>query len=221
MSNKSQLNLATLYDYIFSVSVRESSLLAALREETAKDDMSVMQIAPEQGQFMALVVKLLNASKIIEVGTYTGYSSLCMAQAMSDNGIIYCCDISEPWTNIAKRYWKEARIEHKIQLKLAPALTTLSQLLDEGHSNTFDMAFIDADKANYDAYYELCLALLHPNGLIMIDNVLWGGAVADTAINDADTRAIRALNKKLKNDSRVDISLLPVADGVTLARKRG
>lgn len=220
MSNRSNLNLDSLYDYLFSVSVRDTPLLKSLRDETALDAMARMQIAPEQGQFMALLVKLTGARRIIEIGTFTGYSSLCMALAMPDDGKIVCCDISEEWTQVARRYWHAAGVEHKIDLQLAPAFETLNLLFDAGQAEAFDIAFLDADKSNYPAYFENCLALVRPGGLIMVDNTLWSGRVADPAVNDADTLAIRAFNASLKNDDRVDFSLLPMADGLTLIRKR-
>ena len=220
MSNRSDLNLGQLYDYIFDHSVRENDLLRSLREETAKDEMARMQIAPEQGQFMALLVKLLGARKIVEVGTFTGYSSLAMAEVIPDDGCIVCCDISEEWTAVARRYWDAAGLSHKMDLRLAPASETLQTLRAEQGDGSFDAAFIDADKENYDTYYEQCLALLRPGGLIMIDNVLWGGRVIDEQVQDEDTVAIRAINRKLKSDDRVDLSMIPVADGLTLARKR-
>ena len=220
MSNRTDLDLGQLYPYIFEHSVRESELLQALREETAKDEMARMQIAPEQGQFMALLVKLIGARRIIEVGTFTGYSSLSMATAMPDDGRIICCDISEVWTDMAQSYWEKAGVSHKLDLRLAPASETLAKLLDEFGAEAFDAAFIDADKENYDLYYEQCLQLIRPGGLIMIDNVLWGGRVIDSNVQDEDTTAIRALNAKLKGDERIDVSLIPIADGLTLARKR-
>lgn len=220
MSNRTDLDLGELYPYIFDHSVRESELLKALREETAQDEMARMQIAPEQGQFMALLVRLIGANRIVEVGTFTGYSSLSMADAIPDDGKIVCCDISEHWTQVAQRYWQQAGVSHKMDLRLAPASETLAQLLDEFGAETFDAAFIDADKENYDDYYEQCLRLIRPGGLIMIDNVLWDGRVIDKSVNDEDTTAIRTLNAKLKDDKRVDLSLIPIADGLTLARKR-
>lgn len=220
MSNRTDLDLASLYPYIFEHSVRENSLLEALREETAKDEMARMQIAPEQGQLMALLLKLMGAKKVIEVGTFTGYSSLAMAYALPDDGQIVCCDISEKWTAIAQRYWQQAQQDHKLELRLAPALDTLQALLTEQGEASFDAAFIDADKENYDDYYETCLKLMRPGGLIMLDNVLWSGRVVDESVQDVDTNALRAINKKLKTDERIDLSLLPVADGLTLARKR-
>ncbi len=220
MSNRTDLDLAQLYPYIFDHSVRENDILRELREETAKDEMARMQIAPEQGQLMALLMKLIGAKRIVEVGTFTGYSSLVMAEALDEDARIFCCDLSEAWTRMAQRYWEKAGLSHKMDLRLAPASDTLNALLKEFGSGTFDAAFIDADKENYDTYYEQCLELLRPGGLIMIDNVLWGGRVIDSQVQDEDTRAIRALNAKLKEDNRVDLSLVPIADGLTLARKR-
>lgn len=220
MSNRTDLDLKTLYPYLFENSVREDSLLKKLREETAKDEMARMQIAPEQGQFMALLLQLMGAKKIVEVGTFTGYSSLAMAYAIPDDGKIVCCDISEKWTSIAKRYWQEAKQDHKLELRLAPALDTLQELITEYGEESFDAAFIDADKENYDDYYETCLQLMRPGGLVMLDNVLWSGRVIDESVQDVDTQALRALNKKLKSDERIDLSMLPVADGLTLARKK-
>ncbi len=220
MSNQT-LNLTpALYDYLLKTSSRETDLLKELRLETANDPMARMQIAPEQGQFMHLLVKLMRATRIVEVGTFTGYSSLVMAQAMPDEGTMVCCDVSEEWTNIAKRYWKSAGVEEKIKLTLAPAIDTLNGLLVEGQARTFDLAFIDADKENYDAYYESCLRLMRPGGLILIDNTLWGGDVADPVIQDVDTKAIRALNAKLLTDKRIELSHLPMADGLTLCMKK-
>ena len=220
MSNSSTLDLKSLYGYLLQHSLRDDPLLQALREETARDPMARMQIAPEQGQFMALLVQLIGARRIIEIGTFTGYSSLCMARALPDDGYLLCCDIDDTWTSIARRYWQEAGVSHKIDLQLAPATETLLAQLDRQQRGTFDLAFIDADKENYDTYYEHCLQLIRPNGLILFDNMLWSGRVADLSVQDADTQALRAMNRKLHQDERVDISLLPMADGITLARKR-
>jgi predicted O-methyltransferase YrrM len=178
-----------------------------------------MQIAPEQGQFMTLLLHLLGAEKAIEIGVYTGYSSLCTALALPEHGRLIACDTSEQWTRVARRYWEEAGVAHKIELRLAPAAETLAALLAAQEAGTFDFAFIDADKTGYEQYYEACLKLLRPGGLIAIDNVLWNGDVADPAINDVDTVAIRVFNRKIHADSRVEISLVPIADGLTLARK--
>ena len=203
---------------MLSISLREPEVLRQLREETADDENANMQISPEQGQFMALLVKLLGAKRTLDIGVYTGYSSLCVSLALPEDGRVTACDINDKWTEIAKRYWQKAGVANKIDLRLAPALETLQILLEQDENN-FDFAFVDADKVNYDQYYEYCLELIRPGGLIAIDNVLWGGAVADTSINDDDTRAIRALNKKIHADPRVETSLVPIADGLTLARK--
>ena len=209
-----------LADYLVEVSVREPDVLRRLREETAGLPDPEMQIGPEQGQLMALLVELIGARRAIEIGTFTGYSALVVALALPEDGRLIACDVSEEWTAIARRYWEEAGVAHKIDLRLAPALQTLDELLDEGSAGTFDFAFIDADKEGYDAYYERCLALLRPGGLIAVDNTLWSGRVADPAVDDADTGAIRAFNDKLKGDARVSLSLVPIGDGLTLARKR-
>lgn len=220
MSN-STLNLTpALYEYLLSASGREDPLLAQLREETSKDEMARMQIAPEQGQFMQLLVRLINAKYIVEVGTFTGYSSLAMAQAMPKEGRMVCCDVSEKWTNIARRYWQTANVQDQIDLRLAPAKDTLKDLLASGGARTVDLIFIDADKERYDEYYELSLRLLRPGGLMILDNTLWGGNVIKPQALDVDTKAIRALNLKLKTDSRIHLSHLPVADGLTLCLKK-
>ena len=209
-----------LYRYLLDVSLREPDVLRRLREETSNHEMGRMQIAPEQGQFMALLVRLLRARKTLEVGVFTGYSSAVVALALPSDGRVIACDVSEEYTAIARRYWEEAGIDHKIDLHLAPALETLDRLLGAGEANSFDFAFIDADKENYVAYYELVLALLRPGGLVAIDNVLWEGEVADPRISNSNVDAIRALNNVVLSDERVDLSLLPIADGLTLALKR-
>lgn len=209
-----------LYDYLLSVSSREPEILRQLRQETATHSQAGMQIAPEQGQFMALLVQLLGATKTLEVGVFTGYSSLCVALALPATAKIVACDVSEEYTAIARRYWQAAGVADKIELRLAPALETLDQLLASGQAETFDFAFIDADKENYERYYERSLQLVRPGGLIAIDNVLWYGRVADLHEQDRSTLAIRALNEKLHHDERVTISLVPIADGLTLALKR-
>jgi predicted O-methyltransferase YrrM len=211
---------AKLHDYVLSVSLREPEILRQLREETAKLPMAGMQVAPEQGQFMALLVRLTGARSYLEIGTFTGYSTLAVALALPPDGRILACDVNPETTEMAQRYWATAGVAPKIELRLAPALETLDKLLSQGQAGRFDLAFIDADKENYDGYYERTLRLVRPGGLIMLDNVLWSGAVVDPKKNDADTTALRALNKKMHGDERVDLSLLPVADGVTLARKR-
>jgi len=219
MANRSIQITDTLYDYMIANSVREPQILAELRAETAKLPMAMMQIGPEQGQFMALLVRLIGARNIVEVGTFTGYSSLAMALASKDAKIT-CCDISEEFTAIARRYWAKAGVAERIDLKLGPAADTLQGLIDRGAKGKVDFAFIDADKTNYERYYELVLELLRPGGLVAIDNVLWGGEVANPAISDKDTVAIRTLNRRVFADERVDLSLVPIGDGLTLARKR-
>ena len=209
-----------LYDYLLSVSSREVPVLRRLREETDKLEEARMQISPDQGQFMALLLKLIGATRVIEIGTFTGYSALVMALALSDDGRIVCCDKSDEWTSIARRYWREAGVEDKIELRLGDALGTLDALMDSGDKNSFDFAFIDADKVNMQNYFERCLALLRQGGLIAVDNVLWGGSVINEEKQDDDTVAIRAFNKQLKEDDRVDIALVSIGDGLTLARKR-
>lgn len=209
-----------LYDYFLSVSVRQPDILRRLREETANHPYATMQISPEQGQFMALLVQLIGAKKTLEIGVFTGYSSLSVALALPPDGKIIACDVSEEYTNIARRYWQEAGVSEKIDLRIAPALDTLAQLLDSGEQETFDFAFIDADKGNYQEYYERCLQLIRPGGLIAIDNVLWSGRVADRQVQDQSTQAIRNFNEKLFQDERVSISMVPIADGLSLALKR-
>lgn len=220
MANKT-LNLTDdLYQYVLDLSLREPDILRRLREETASHPMSQMQIAPEQGQFMALLVRLMEARTVLEVGVFTGYSSLSVALALPPDGTIVACDVSEDYTAIARRYWQEAGVSEKIDLRLAPAVETLDDLLASSRANTFDFSFIDADKESYDAYYERTLRLLRPGGMMVLDNMLQGGRVADSAENTPAVEAIRALNQKLHHDDRIDLSLLPVADGLTLARKR-
>jgi predicted O-methyltransferase YrrM len=209
-----------LYQYLWSSMNREPPILQRLREETAALPMAAMQIAPDQGQFMALLAKLMGVRRALEIGTFTGYSALALALALPRDARIVCCDLSREWTDIARRYWREAGVAEQIDLVLGPALATLDRLLGEGAADSFDLAFIDADKANYRDYFERSLALVRPGGLIMIDNVLWGGAVIDRQRDDADTAAIRALNASLRLDDRIDIAMLPVADGLTLALKR-
>lgn len=220
MTNKTISVTDQIYDYILSASLREPEVLRQLREETAIHTHGQMQIAPEQGQFMALLAELIGAKKVLEVGVFTGYSSTCLALVLPADGYITACDISEEFTRVARRYWAQADVTDKIDLKLGPALQTLDDLIAEGHAGSYDLVFIDADKANYDGYYERALILLRAGGLVLIDNVLWNGQVVDSAFDDADTVAIRVLNEKLHADSRVSISLLPMADGLTLALKR-
>jgi predicted O-methyltransferase YrrM len=209
-----------LIEYVRSVSLREPEVLTRLREETAKLPNAIMQISPEQGQFMGMLIRLLGAKLTLEVGVFTGYSSISVALALPDDGRIIACDVNAEYTSVARRYWREAGVERKVDLRLAPAVETLDGLLKEGKAGAFDFAFIDADKDNYDRYYERALKLLRPGGLIAIDNVLWHGKVMDDSIQDADTRAIRVLNEKLHGDERVWLSLLTIGDGLTLACKR-
>jgi predicted O-methyltransferase YrrM len=210
-----------LIDYLFDVSLRETDVLRRLREETAALPMAEMQIPAEQGQFLHLLVQLIGAKKTIEVGVFTGYSTLWTAMALPEDGYVVACDTSEEWTAIAQRYWKEAGVAHKIDLRLAPATKTLDHLLAESYANSFDFAFIDADKENYLNYYERALQLVRPGGLIAIDNVLRSGEVIDPAIQEPGTVAIRELNRRLRDDQRITLSMLPLADGLTLALKRG
>jgi predicted O-methyltransferase YrrM len=220
MSNRSIGLSDQLYGYLVENSVREPDLLRRLREETARlTEWSGMQIAPEQGQFMALLVQLLGARQALEIGTFTGYSSLSVMLAMPQDGRMVCCDVSREFTDIARRYWADAGLAERIDLQLRPAIETLDELIAEGKAGSFDFAFIDADKENYDAYYERTLVLLRPGGLVAIDNVLWGGAVADPLNRKESTQAIRRLNRKLAADRRVAISMVPIGDGLTLARK--
>jgi len=209
----------TLYDYVLNQSLREHPAQTALREATKSHPYAGMQISPEQGQFMALLVRLVGARQAIEVGVFTGYSALSVALALPEDGRLLACDISDEFTRVGRPYWEAAGVAGKIDLKLGPALATLDARLAAGDAGRYDFAFIDADKTAYDAYFERCLSLLRPGGLIAIDNVLWSGHVARPA-NDADTAALQALNSKLHRDERIDLSLLPIGDGLTLARKR-
>jgi caffeoyl-CoA O-methyltransferase len=209
-----------IHRYLVEHSVREPEVLARLRAATASLPQAQMQIGPEQGQLMALLARLVGAQRCIEIGVFTGYSSLAVALALPEDGRILACDVSEEWTAIARRFWREAGVEHKIELKLQPATRTLEQLLAAGEAGRYDFAFIDADKPAYDTYYELLLQLLRPGGLIALDNTLWSGHVANPGDRDPNTAALRVLNDKLHRDERIDLSLLPVGDGLTLARKR-
>lgn len=220
MSSSSFLLGDALGKYYAGVAVRESGLFAELRAETAKLPMARMQIAPEQGQLMALLVRLIGARRCIEVGVFTGYSALAVAGALPEDGELLACDVSEEWTAIARRYWQRAGVDRKIRLVLAPALQTLDAELRAGQAGRYDFAFIDADKTAYADYYERCLQLLRANGLIAVDNTLWSGRVADAGVQDADTLALRAFNDKVARDERVDLCLVPIADGLTLLRKR-
>lgn len=219
MSRQTITLTESLHTYLLDHSLREPEVLERLRIETSRLAESNMQIAPEQGQFMALLVKLMAARKIIEVGTFTGYSSTAMAMALPENGLIICCDLSWSWTSVAREYWLEAGVDNKIDLRLAPALSTMHLLIDEGWDD-FDMAFIDADKENYMDYYEAALKLLRPGGLIMVDNVLWGGDVVDEQKHDPSTETIRDFNRFVYEDERIDMSLVPLGDGLSLLRKR-
>ena len=211
----------TLYDYLLTHSVHEHEVLKIIRYENRADHLTtIMQIAPEQAQFMAFMVKLLNVKRVLEIGTSTGYSSLAMALALPDDGQLITCDINPQATSKAREYWRAAKVDHKVSLHVAPALESLDALIQEGMTGSFDLAFIDADKTNYDAYFEACMKLVRVGGLILIDNVLWGGAVADENDMQADTVAIRELNNKLYSDPRIEMSMLPLADGLTLVLKK-
>ena len=209
-----------LRKYLLGVSCRESKTLKGLRKETFQLKESQMQISPEQGSFLALLVKILSAKKTLDIGVFTGYSSLVVADALPDDGVVIACDTSEEWTNIARKYWKIASVNNKIQLELAPAIKTLDKLIEKGDQGTFDFSFIDADKINYQNYLERSLVLLKSGGVVAIDNVLWGGKVLDEQDNEPATRAIRKFNEKLKDDDRVLISMVPIGDGLTLAFKK-
>jgi len=209
-----------LADYVDANWLRESPLKRRLREETAKLPQAGMQISAHQGQQIALLAHAIGARRAVEVGTFTGYSALSIAEVLPADGKLWCCDVSEQWTAIARRYWKEAGVASRIELTIAPALETLDWLLAQGLTGELDLAFVDANKDGYDAYYERCLKLVRKGGIVLIDNVLWGGSVANLADKDADTQAIRALNAKLKGDERVDLALFAVGDGMTCALKR-
>ncbi len=210
----------TLYDYIQTVGVREHDVLRRLRLETATMPMSIMQISPEQGAFFSLLVRLIGAKNTLEIGTFTGYSALAVALALPEEGRLIACDVSEEWTSVARRYWQEAGVADRVELRLAPAEETLTALLEADRAGSFDFAFIDADKSKYDTYYELSLRLMRQGGLVAIDNVFRDGAVVDPNPENADTRAVRRLNEKIRHDERVDLCMLPVGDGLTLVRKR-
>ncbi|SFP91779.1 O-methyltransferase [Pseudomonas borbori] len=220
MTNRTLSLDDNLYRYLLDVSLRETPLLKRLRDETAQLANAQWQIAPEQGQFMALLVQLSGARRILEVGTFTGYSALCMAQAMGEEGRMICCDLPGDYNATAERYWREAGLAGRIEQRLAPALDTLAALETEGQAGSFDLIFIDADKANYPAYLEYALRLLRQGGLILFDNTLWSGRVLEQNPDSEDTRAIQALNLALKDDQRLDLSLLPLGDGLSLCRKR-
>ena len=206
-------------EYLLRVSLRESDLQRRLREETATLEYGGMQVSPVQGQLMRMLAGLVGARRVIEVGVFTGYSALCVALALPEDGELIACDVNEEWTAIARRFWSEAGVASRITLKIAPAVETLDALIREGRTGEFDFAFIDADKTGYDMYYERCLELLRPGGLALFDNVLWGGAVADESDRSEDTVALRVFNAKISDDPRIELCMLPVGDGLTIARK--
>ena len=220
MANRTLPMNDALHAYLLEVAVDEAPVLRRLREETATRPNAAMQIGPEQGAFMGWLVGLVGARRAVEVGTFTGYSALAIARAMPADGRLVCCDVSEEYAATARRHWDEAGVGARIELRLGPAADTLAALLAEGGPGAYDFAFVDADKPSYDAYYERCLELLRPGGLLALDNVLWGGAVADPADTRESTQALRALNDKVFRDGRVDACLVPIGDGLTLARKR-
>ena len=220
MSSKTLSIDDTVYQYLLDHSLRETEASQQLRKKTLKLEGANMQVSPEQGQFMRLLIELMGAEKAIEVGTFTGYSALQVALALPQHGTLVACDLSDEWASIGVPFWTQDQVEHKIDLRIGPAMDTLSALITEGQSGTYDFAFIDADKVNYLKYYELCLTLLRPGGLVAIDNVIWGGSVADPTVSDPSTDAIRALNTFVAQDERVSMSMLPIGDGLTLARKR-
>jgi caffeoyl-CoA O-methyltransferase len=209
-----------LYDYLLSVSLREPDVLARLRAETASHPKAEMQISPEQGQFMRFLIRLIDARRTLELGVFTGYSALSAALALPAGGRVVACEIDAGFAEVARRWWREGGVEGKIDLRLGPAVETLDALLADGQAGTFDFAFVDADKDSYRAYYERCLALVRPGGLILFDNTLWGGEVADPEASGTGLEEIRALNSLLHQDDRIDLSFLPISDGLTLARKR-
>jgi predicted O-methyltransferase YrrM len=220
MSNQSIGIDPPLYQYLLDVSLREDPVLAELRAVTAELPQRNMQIAPEQGQFMAMLARLIGARRYIEIGTFTGYSTLAVARAMPDDAEIIACDVSREWTDIAQRFWHQAGVAERIRLALQPALDTLDELVGEGRTGHFDLAFIDADKTGYIDYFERCLRLIRPGGLILVDNTLWGGSVINPEKNDDDTEAIRSFNRHVHDHDGVDLSLVPIGDGLTLLRRR-
>ena len=209
-----------LYQYLLDMSLREHDTLRRLREETARHPNGNMQIAPDQGQFMAALVRLMGARKTLEIGVFTGYSSLAVALSLPPEGRLIACDVSEEYTAIARKYWQEAGVAQKIDLRLGTASSTLSSLLKQGHASTFDFVFVDADKEGYDTYYERSLQLVRPGGVIILDNIFRGGEVVDPAVTSRSTQAIRALNLKIRSDKRVDLSMIAVGDGLTLAIRK-
>ncbi len=219
MSNRSMGLDGPIYQYLLDVSLREHPLLAALRSETARLPEARFQIAPEQGQFMAWLIGVVGARRVLEIGTFTGYSALVMALALPEDGQVVTCDVSSEWTDTARSYWERAGVSGRIRLELRPAVETLADLRDRGDAASFDLAFIDADKTSYGSYFEHCLELLRPGGIVLVDNTLWSGRVADADDHSADTEAIREFNRNLHQDGRIDLSLVPIGDGLTLARK--
>ncbi|HTX59412.1 MAG TPA: class I SAM-dependent methyltransferase [Verrucomicrobiae bacterium] len=219
MSARSAFITPSVQEFIVETTVREHPVLAELRAETAKMPNAGMQIGPDQGQFMALLARAIGARRYLEIGVFTGYSSLAMALALPSDGRVVACDVSAEYTAVARRYWERAGVADRIDLRLGPALATLDAMIAAGEE-PFDVAFIDADKTSYDGYYERCLRLLRPGGIVMLDNTLWSGSVADATVDDAETRALRAIDAKAGRDERVDVSLLPLGDGVLIARKR-
>lgn len=217
MSRKTLHLTPEIYDYILAISVKENKVQTQLREKTGQMSQGNMQISPEQGQLMRFLTRMIGGKRVIEIGTFTGYSALCFALSILDGGEVVTCDINDEWTKIARQAWEDAGVDHKITLRLGSALETLPALFQEKGIGYFDLAFIDADKANYDAYYEHCLNLVRPGGLILLDNMLWSGSVADPSIKDKDTKALRDLNAKLSRDSRVEYLLLPIGDGLGMA----
>ncbi|WP_243440091.1 O-methyltransferase [Fundidesulfovibrio soli] len=210
-----------LVAYVRAMQIKEPEILARLAEETSKDVKAHMRLGWEQGRFLMLLARLTQAKRTLEIGVYTGYSALCVALALPPEGRITACDVSVPWTDVARRYWREAGVEQKVDLRIAPALDTLESLLDAGLAGTYDMAFIDADKGNYQNYFDKCLALVRPGGVVAVDNTLWYGRVVDPDNNDPETLAIRAFNERMRNDRRVDACLTAIGDGMTLAVKLG
>ncbi len=219
MSNQNAFIDPALNEYILTVTHREDPVLADLKVETARLPESGMQISPDQGWFMSMLTRLIGATRAIEVGVFTGYSSLSVARALPEDGRLVACDVSAEYTSIARRYWERAGVASKIDLRLGPAVETLDTMIDEGESGSYDLAFIDADKENYPNYYERCLRLLRSGGLMLVDNALWGGRVADPAHTDTTTTALRDVNRTAGQDPRVEVSLLPIGDGLLLARK--
>jgi caffeoyl-CoA O-methyltransferase len=209
-----------LNDYLRDISVRETEVMTDLRERTAEMEAANMQISSEQGALMTLLVELMGVERAVEVGTFTGYSALCIARAMAADGELICCDVDEEWTSIAQDYWARAGLDDRIRLELRPALETLEALIDDGQADSFDFAFVDADKENYVEYYDRCMTLVRPGGLLAFDNVLWSGSVVNPDDDDASTRAIRRLNETIADDERVTPSMVPIGDGLLLARKR-